>query len=120
MKKFLSDHHLERVLSEIDRQTKENKTLVVKNFGFIEREGKTESLKQLLIFLQNNEIVSFDLILACFRVEDFEKNLNHFEILFANTLISHSNLMLVLDKEECEAFTFFIDKLDTEPQFGFS
>lgn len=100
LKKFLLENLLNLVLSEIDVQSKENKSLVTKNFSFIEEDGETELLGELLIFLQENELVSFELILACFRVQNFEVILNHFEILLVNGLISHSNLMLVLSKEE--------------------
>ena len=114
MQNFLLTHGLNLVLSEINIQSKKNKKLVAQNFSFIEEDGDTELLKGLLIFLQKNELVSFELILACFRVQDFEKISKHLEILLANDLISNSNLMLVLDKEECEAFTFFIDKLNVQ------
>ncbi len=100
LKKFLLTHRLNLVLSEIDVQSKENKRLVTENFSFIEEDGETKLLKKLLIFLQKNELVSFELILACFRVQDFKVILKHFEILLVNDLISHSNLMLVLSKEK--------------------
>ncbi len=100
LKKFLLTHRLNLVLSEIDVQSKENKSLVTQNFSYIEEDGETKLLKELLIFLQKNALVSFDLILACFRVQDFKVILKHFEILLVNGLISESNLMLVLGKEE--------------------
>ncbi len=113
MDQFLSKNGLDCVLAEINKQSITDKQLIIDNFSFIqEEEGATELLQELLIFLRDHSCASFDLILACFRVENFERIIQHFEVLRVRNLISNDNLMLVLNKEECNGFAYSMDMLN--------
>lgn len=106
LKTFLLENALGLVLSKIDGQSKNNKKLVTTNFSYIKADGETELLAELLIFLKDNELVSFKHILACFRVQNFEKILHHFEMLLENDAIDSRRIMLVLNSEK------YLDSLD--------